>query len=126
LSDPDKPTRVRVAALCELDARSACVVTLPAASTGRPREALVVLDASGQPRAYRNLCRHLPVPLQSLARGEARRFTHDGELECRTHGARYRLHDGLCSAGPCPGSSLYALELEVRDGEVFVLDDAQV
>jgi nitrite reductase/ring-hydroxylating ferredoxin subunit len=41
-----------------------------------------------------------------------------------THGARYRLHDGLCFSGPCRGSSLHALEVELRDDGVFVLDDA--
>ncbi|HEX2678435.1 MAG TPA: Rieske (2Fe-2S) protein, partial [Polyangiales bacterium] len=111
------------------------VVLLPRSPEGRPREALVVRDANGRVRAYRNLCRHLPVPLHVLGplhassgsstRDVAARFPHDGHLQCMTHGASYRLQDGLCTLGPCRGSSLHSLEVDEQDGEVWILDDAE-
>lgn len=86
------------------------VVDMGSNHRGRPREALVVLDQTGCPRAYLNLCRHLPIPLD----GGSREFWNEEHthLMCGTHGALYRLQDGLCVEGPCEGKRL--LELEIR------------
>jgi nitrite reductase/ring-hydroxylating ferredoxin subunit len=47
-------------------------------------------------------------------------LTRDGELiMCRSHGARFRIEDGLCVLGPCPGASLRAFAVEVVDGVVL-------
>jgi nitrite reductase/ring-hydroxylating ferredoxin subunit len=94
-------------------------VRLSAGPDGRPREAIVLADDGGIPRAYLNLCRHLPIPLDAATR---RFLATDGMLQCLTHGARYRVEDGLCVSGPCRGASLYALQLHVEDGTLFVLD----
>ena len=84
---------------------------------------LLALD-SGEVRAYKNECRHLPMPLDDRDPGELwdseRRY-----LVCNSHGARYQPEDGLCVAGPCEGSHLKALPIEVRDGEVF-LDTSKI
>jgi nitrite reductase/ring-hydroxylating ferredoxin subunit len=93
-------------------------VQLAPGGDGRPREAIVLVDHGGIPRAYLNMCRHLPIPLDAATR----RFLIDGQLQCLTHGARYRLEDGLCVAGPCRGASLYALQLQIEHGVLFVLD----
>ncbi len=76
---------------------------------GRPREAIVVTLHDGSRRAYLNLCRHLPVPLD----GGSREFlSPDGRyLVCGTHGARYRLDDGVCVDGPCTGTRLTPLRI---------------
>ena len=37
-----------------------------------------------------------------------------------THGAQYRLTDGLCVHGDCEGDSLDALPIEEREGRIFV------
>jgi nitrite reductase/ring-hydroxylating ferredoxin subunit len=84
---------------------------------GRPREALVMLDYAGVPRAYLNQCRHLPIPLD--VSGEC---LVDGLLQCGTHGARYQPEDGLCVIGPCRGLRLYALELVQEGEQLFVVD----
>ena len=97
------------------------IVPLRPDAKGRPREALVVVLPSGERRAYLNLCCHLPVPLD----GGSREFlSADGQhLVCGTHGALYRLHDGLCVEGPCTGERLLALPFEVReDGTVVVAE----
>jgi nitrite reductase/ring-hydroxylating ferredoxin subunit len=85
---------------------------------GRPREALVLCDAQQHPRAYLNLCRHLPVPLDAASR----EFLADGYLQCATHGARYRVEDGLCITGPCRGTSLIAIALHQEGHDLYVLE----
>ena len=87
---------------------------------GRPREAIVVLDDHAQARAYLNLCRHLPIPLDAGSRN----FLVQGEIQCATHGARYRRSDGFCVSGPCRGTSLHALPVEISASLVFVVDVA--
>jgi nitrite reductase/ring-hydroxylating ferredoxin subunit len=85
---------------------------------GIPIVALVLRDANGQIVAYRNLCRHLPVPLD----GGTGEFLSDdrAHLVCGTHGAVYRLLDGYCVDGPCEGLSLQALNVREDGGELFV------
>lgn len=82
---------------------------------GLPIMALLLRDQHGVLRAYRNLCRHLPVPLDG---GTGKLFTEDGRhLICGTHGAIYRLTDGYCVEGPCEGLSLQRLSCrETPDG----------
>lgn len=85
---------------------------------GIPIMALVLRDENGLIVAYRNLCRHLPVPLD----GGTGEFLSDdrAHLVCGTHGATYRLLDGYCVEGPCEGLSLQRLHVRADDGELFV------
>jgi nitrite reductase/ring-hydroxylating ferredoxin subunit len=103
-------TRIALEALDELAPGQVRVVPLPRVPGGIPHEALLVRDHEGTLRAYRNRCRHLPIPIDS---GSRRFLTDDGrELLCRTHGARYRLEDGFCVHGPCAGLALQAIAIE--------------
>jgi nitrite reductase/ring-hydroxylating ferredoxin subunit len=71
---------------------------------------------------YVNACPHLGVPLDWLP---GKFMSADGErLVCATHGAEFRLADGVCLRGPCRGDSLTAVPCEVRDGMVCVAPDA--
>jgi nitrite reductase/ring-hydroxylating ferredoxin subunit len=98
------------------------VVQLPRAANGTPREALVLRDHAGRLRAYLNRCEHLPVTLDA---GGRKFLSADGAyLECRTHGARYRLADGYCVVGPCTGRALEALAVEIDGTVVYVVVDA--
>lgn len=82
-------------------------------------QGLLVRLPDGQVRAYRNQCRHLAVRLDLDEPG--RLWDDSGRwLECRSHGARYRPEDGLCVDGPCRGSHLKPLPVEVRDGAVWL------
>jgi nitrite reductase/ring-hydroxylating ferredoxin subunit len=50
-------------------------------------------------------------------------LTRDGELiMCRSHGARFRIEDGLCVLGPCPGAYLQAFAVELADGFVVAAE----
>jgi nitrite reductase/ring-hydroxylating ferredoxin subunit len=96
------------------------VVSLADDERMRPPEALVLLDGAGELRCYLNECQHLPVPLDA---GSRRFLDPSGaHLLCRTHGALYRLNDGLCVGGPCPGRSLRALPVRVDEEGWVVLD----
>lgn len=110
--------RVRVCREDEL--RPGVVRTAPLGvdDLGRPIQGLVLRAEDGSIVAYRNLCRHLPVPLDG---GTGDLLSDDGaHLVCGTHGALYRLLDGYCVEGPCEGLSLQPLAVDVRRGEIFV------
>lgn len=87
---------------------------------GLPILALLLRDENGVIVAYRNLCRHLPVPLDG---GTGELLSDDGaHLICGTHGATYRLLDGYCVEGPCEGLALQPLEVREEGGDLFVSD----
>ena len=89
---------------------------------GIPIVALLLRDERGAIVAYRNLCRHLPVPLDG---GTGELLSPDGAyLICGTHGALYRLHDGYCVDGPCEGLALHRLYVREHDGDLYVSDAA--
>ena len=100
------------------------VVPLPLDAAGLRREAIVLRDADGELRAYVNRCQHLPIPLDSGSRSF---FGPDGRfLVCKTHGATYRLDDGMRVEGPCTGRALIALRLELEGEHLrIVLDDVR-
>lgn len=111
-------SRVHVCAARELGSGDVRVVPLGHEASGLPREVLVLRDRAGRVRAYRNLCKHLPIPLDS---GGRRFLAHDGtHLLCRTHGATYRPEDGRCVSGPCEGALLDAFEVEETGGDIYV------
>lgn len=112
---------VRVGSLDELGEKRALGVRLARGRHGQPRFGLVVLGPKGEPCGYMNLCKHLPVPIDSLS-GDF--LDEEGFLVCRTHGARYRVEDGYCIDGPCEGESLDALEVVVEGTDLFVVDPA--
>jgi nitrite reductase/ring-hydroxylating ferredoxin subunit len=94
-------------------------VELPRGPDKRPREALVLLGEDGEPRAYLNRCRHLPVPIDG---GSKQYLTRGGEyLLCGTHGALYRKDDGMCIAGPCLNLALEKLTLVEENGLLHLL-----
>ena len=42
-------------------------------------------------------------------------------IQCATHGALFRLVDGLCVYGPCAGEYLTAVAMAVVDGDVVLV-----
>ena len=78
-----------------------------------------VLRWHGALHGWVNACRHQSLPLDA---GDARFL--DGAADaivCVHHGARYRPDTGGCVEGPCRGSFLTPLALEVREDGVWCL-----
>jgi len=118
--EPGGPPRIYLGPVDGLGAAPVSVL-LAAELDGRPRQALVLRDASGLPRAYLNRCRHLPIPIDG---GSGRYLSDDGRhLLCGTHGAHYRLDDGMCVEGPCEGKALTPIALEVAHGLAWLIDE---
>ncbi len=69
---------------------------------------------------YENACPHTGLPLDFKP---GRFLTPDGGLiQCSNHGAKFRIHDGVCVSGPCEGESLTPVAAEIRDGRVFLVE----
>jgi len=68
--------------------------------------------------AFVNDCPHARSPLDWKP-GEFldldKRYIH-----CTTHGAKFRIKDGMCVDGPCLGQPLTPVPIVVRGGTVFV------
>ena len=59
--------------------------------------------------AYENRCPHQGTPLETFP---DKFLNGDGSLLiCSTHGARFRVEDGVCVRGPCIGARLKALTI---------------
>ena len=66
--------------------------------------------------AYLNDCPHAHAPLDWTP---GQFLDADRKhLLCTMHGALFRVHDGLCIEGPCPGRSLTPVPIVVTDGVV--------
>jgi nitrite reductase/ring-hydroxylating ferredoxin subunit len=70
---------------------------------------------------YINRCAHIPVQLDWR---EGAFFTSEEDLLiCSTHGAIYEPGTGLCVGGPCKGASLQKLQIDEKEGAVYLLND---
>jgi len=59
-------------------------------------------------------CPHMGVP---LARDlDAYLSPLSDHIACGWHGALFRVDDGRCVGGPCPGTALIAWPVDVREG----------
>ena len=69
--------------------------------------------------AYENRCPHTGIELN----WEPNRFlTGDNAyIICATHGALFRIHDGMCVAGPCLGRRLKPIELNFEHDRIEIL-----
>jgi nitrite reductase/ring-hydroxylating ferredoxin subunit len=63
---------------------------------------------------YVNRCPHVGTPLDWIPHDFLDRERR--HVVCATHGAVFRIEDGLCLAGPCQGDRLEPFPIELRDG----------
>jgi nitrite reductase/ring-hydroxylating ferredoxin subunit len=86
--------------------------------SGADLRAVFVVRQEGRLYGYVNSCPHQGTPLDFLP---DHFFTSDGRhLLCRTHGAMFRVSDGVCFSGPCEGRRLERLSIRVEEGEILV------
>jgi nitrite reductase/ring-hydroxylating ferredoxin subunit len=81
---------------------------------GKDAFRIVVFRFGEMTRVYRNCCPHFSLPLNY----EPNRFHTFGEnlLMCAHHTAIFRLADGLCIDGPCPGERLEPIPVSIAAG----------
>ncbi len=69
-------------------------------------------------RGYVDRCPHAGTPLALIG---DRFLTREADLIlCSTHGALFRIDDGACIAGPCPGAHLFPWPVVVEGDAVLV------
>ena len=68
---------------------------------------------------YLNSCPHTGAPLDlnegKFLSGERK------HIICSTHGALFKIEDGYCISGPCRSSSLEAVPVTIKNGDVLIL-----
>ena len=81
----------------------------------------LILYRNGQTvRAWLNVCPHAGRRLD-WAPGKFLK-SREGHLVCAVHGATFELGNGNCIAGPCRGDALRSIAVQVRDGQVVLVD----
>lgn len=76
----------------------------------------VVVRPGGAVAGYVDRCPHAGLP---LAWREHDYLTRERDLIlCASHGAAFRLEDGMCVGGPCGGRALTAWAVRVEGGVV--------
>ena len=74
-------------------------------------------------RVYVNSCPHIGVPLDPVPDRFLDRKRE--AIVCSTHGARFRIEDGVCTSGPCYGEVLEAVPVRIDEQDrVLVPEDA--
>lgn len=69
--------------------------------------------------AYHNACPHEGRSLNFAP--DRFLIGDDGLLVCAHHGAAFDLESGSCVQGPCKGSSLRAIEIRIRDDDIWLV-----
>jgi nitrite reductase/ring-hydroxylating ferredoxin subunit len=107
----------RLQALCEVSALPEGASRGFNISTPAGDEAVFLVHRHGCIVAYRNSCPHTGAPLDWVP---DRFLNLDGDLiQCATHDALFRIEDGVCVAGPCPGKRLFPTDIVIENGVVY-------
>lgn len=80
---------------------------------------VIVVNYWGNFYGYINRCPHMNIELN----WQPDQFLDSsGELlQCAQHGAEFNIETGECISGPCMGEALTAVQLEQRDGGIYLL-----
>jgi len=84
---------------------------------------VVLFRRSGQIHAYANVCPHQGRNL-SWAPNRFLLET-DGILVCPHHGAGFDVTTGKCISGPCQGSFLERMDIELREDGVWIRQETE-
>jgi nitrite reductase/ring-hydroxylating ferredoxin subunit len=78
---------------------------------GRHALEIVLVKRAGVLYVYENKCPHQGTPLETFP--DKFLNANGSLLICSTHGARFRVEDGVCVSGPCKGARLKALDADL-------------
>lgn len=85
---------------------------------GAERFDMFIVRKNDVVHGYVNSCPHLRTPLEFVADKFLNK--RKSSIMCSTHGARFRIADGYCFAGPCVGASLVTVPLELGSGQIKI------
>jgi nitrite reductase/ring-hydroxylating ferredoxin subunit len=105
-----------VVSLDEVPADGTLLITV---RTDDGREEVILTRLDGEVVAYKNYCQHWTDV--RLDKGSGALVRND-EIVCQKHAATFEKGSGYCNFGPCEGSYLDTVDVEVRDGEVFLVE----
>jgi len=83
-------------------------------------EEVVLVRTNDEVVAYKNYCQHWTDVRLDKGSGA---LVRNGEIVCQKHAATFETGSGYCNFGPCEGSYLDAVEIDVVDGEVVLAGD---
>ena len=88
---------------------------------GTERFDMFIVRSGGVVRGWLNTCPHNFTTLEFVP---DKFLTLDGtRILCSTHGAQFRLEDGVCVLGPCEGQSLKPLPIRLENGRIAMGGD---
>ena len=80
---------------------------------------LFLVTDGDEVQGYFNICPHQGSPLD--LKPDVFLDLEKKYIQCSTHGAKFRKHDGLCISGPCVGSKLMKIPLNLdSDGSILL------
>lgn len=112
-------TSSRIATVDEVPADGSFLFTLRRVEDGEKQEAILLRLEDGI-AGWLNYCQHFTHIRLDKGSGAPVR---NGEVVCANHGAMFEKDSGLCTYGPCEGAYLNPVDLEVRDGSVYLADE---
>lgn len=86
--------------------------------TSRGARDILIVRRGDAVFAYENSCPHVGTPLDWVP--DQFLSEDGGHIVCATHGAQFRIEDGMCFSGPCHGVPLPPVAVEIRDGTVML------
>lgn len=107
----------RVVSLDDVPADGTLLVTL---RNGDGLEEVILTRLDDGVVAYKNFCQHWTDV--RLDKGSGALVRND-EIVCQKHAATFEADSGYCNFGPCEGSYLATVAVDVEDGAVFVTED---
>ena len=78
---------------------------------------IFILRKEGEIYAYKNTCPHAGTPLNMMPEKFMERT--ETYLMCHTHGALFNYSTGECVGGPCKGSYLTPISIQIKEGLVL-------
>lgn len=79
---------------------------------------LFIIHHGGKFYAYQNHCPHTGITL-NWQPDQFLDITNQ-HIQCATHGALFRIDDGLCVWGPCLGKHLRPLDIHIDDDKLSI------
>lgn len=112
-------TGQRITSIENVPSDTTLLFTVRDEASGEEDEAILT-QLDGEITGWINRCMHFRHVRLDKGSGAPKR---NGELVCANHGALFEGDTGLCTHGPCEGAYLNSVEVEVRYGAVYLVDE---